>query len=143
MSFSSEPAVHALSSIARAGETDALQAPRRSAAAPSGPQFSEAMRNVQATNVEQPLTLGGRFEAATLTNFLGALLPDDDSSVWGGASGKMWRGLFAEHLAEEVARSGGVGIAAMIDSAIAEKTQNGGAELDPSIDPTQRTGDHS
>ena len=66
-------------------------------------------------------SVGTAFEAATLTTFISHLLPSDDSLVWGGSAGKLWRGVFAEHLATEVAESGGVGIAEILDRMIAER----------------------
>lgn len=66
--------------------------------------------------------VGERFEAAVLTPLMAAVLPPDDSIVWGGSAGKLWRGLFAEELAAATARSGGIGIASLIDRAIAART---------------------
>lgn len=65
--------------------------------------------------------LGERFEASVLTPLVSAILPPEDSMVWGGAAGKLWRGLFAEELAAATARSGGVGLASMIDEAVAAR----------------------
>ncbi len=65
--------------------------------------------------------LGERFEASVLTPLVAAILPPEDSMVWGGAAGKLWRGLFAEELAAVTARSGGFGLASMIDEAVAAR----------------------
>ncbi|WMS41817.1 rod-binding protein [Acuticoccus sp. MNP-M23] len=67
-------------------------------------------------------TLGEKFEAAMMTPMIAAILPPDDSVVWGGSAGKMWRGLFAEEIATATASAGGFGIAQIIDRAIAEQT---------------------
>ncbi len=69
-------------------------------------------------------TLGEKFEAAMMTPMIAAILPPDDSVVWGGSAGKLWRGLFAEEIANATARGGGIGVAELIDRAIAEKTES-------------------
>ena len=70
--------------------------------------------------------VGKQFEAAMLTPLMAALLPPEDSAVWGGSAGKLWRSLFAEELAAATAQSGGVGIAAIVDEAIAQATGDEG-----------------
>ena len=55
-----------------------------------------------------------------LSPLITAILPPADSEVWGGSPGKLWRGLFAEQLAEATSKSGGIGIAAIIDGAVAD-----------------------
>ena len=46
------------------------------------------------------------FEAVTLQAFVGSMLPDERSKLFGtGAAGKMWKSLFAERLAEAIAAS--------------------------------------
>ncbi|MCV0393775.1 MAG: rod-binding protein [Rhizobiaceae bacterium] len=53
-----------------------------------------------------------KFEAAVLQTFVQSMLPKEAESVYGeGLSGDMWKGLLAEHLAETMARRGGIGIA--------------------------------
>ena len=59
-----------------------------------------------------------------LTPFVAAILPLDDSMIWGGPAGRIWRGLFAEQLAAATAKAGGFGIAPMIDAAIAARTES-------------------
>jgi len=73
--------------------------------------------------VQPEAGLGERFEAAVLTPLVTAILPPEDSSVWGGQAGKLWRGLFAEELSAATAASGGVGIADLIDDAVASRYQ--------------------
>lgn len=51
------------------------------------------------------------FEAAMLTSFVEPMLPGADSAVWGGTGANAWRGLFAQEIAAEIARAGGIGLA--------------------------------
>lgn len=63
------------------------------------------------------------FEAAMLGPMMEAMLPSEDAAVWGsGRGGHMWRSLFAQELAAEIARSGGVGIAELVEGFVAERT---------------------
>lgn len=56
-----------------------------------------------------------RFESFVLGSFVETMLPKDDSGYFGGGTaGNMWRSMLAERIGEELARSGGVGIADMI-----------------------------
>ena len=63
--------------------------------------------------------LGRDFEAAMLTPLMKAMLPPEDSAVW-GRDGTMWRGVFASELAAAVARSGGVGLSDAVEDALAQ-----------------------
>lgn len=69
-----------------------------------------------------PGGIGQQFEASVLTPLVAAILPPEDSAIWGGQAGRNWRGLFAEQLAAATAQAGGFGIAPMIDAAIAART---------------------
>lgn len=101
--------------------TDPTAAPR--AVAGAGEARALSFARVSAAPAPAAEGLGARFEAAVLTPLLTAILPSEDSMVWGGQAGKMWRGLFAEQLADATARSGGLGIAELIDAAVASRTQ--------------------
>lgn len=57
-----------------------------------------------------------KFEAFVLQTFIETMLPKDSDSVFGtGTSGDIWRSMLAEHIANEAARTGGIGIAQVID----------------------------
>lgn len=75
-------------------------------------------------SVSSASDLGTKFEAAMLTPLMTSILPPDDSAIWGGSAGKLWRGLFAEQLAHATAQSGGIGIGDVIEQAI-EATAGG------------------
>lgn len=55
------------------------------------------------------------FEAFVLQSFVEAMLPKEAASAFGGGTaGAFWRSLLAEHVARELARAGGVGIARLV-----------------------------
>lgn len=58
-----------------------------------------------------------------LQNFVEAMLPRDAESVFGGGSaGASWKSMLAEHVARELARSGGIGIAGTIAQSQEERS---------------------
>lgn len=60
------------------------------------------------------------FEAFVLQSFVEAMLPRESDSVFGeGTSGALWKSMLAEQVARELARSGGIGIARMIEKDLA------------------------
>lgn len=67
-----------------------------------------------------PTKLSTDFEAAMLAPLMEAMLPDERSAFWGGGGGRAWRGLFAQEIAAEIARAGGIGLAGAVDDVIAE-----------------------
>jgi hypothetical protein len=55
------------------------------------------------------------FEAFVLQSFVQSMLPNEAEDVFGrGTAGAMWKGLLAEQLGKQLARSGGIGIAAAV-----------------------------
>ncbi|MEP9375447.1 rod-binding protein [Aquabacter sp. CN5-332] len=53
-----------------------------------------------------------RFEAMVLSSFVESMLPTKASTVYGsGTAGDVWRSMLAERIANEVAKTGGIGIA--------------------------------
>ena len=53
-----------------------------------------------------------RFEAFVLQTFVEAVLPKDTDGIFGkGMSGSVWRSMFAEQIAGQIAKAGGIGIA--------------------------------
>lgn len=92
-------------------------------AVPGHVDFAHAIRAAKpaAARALEAKSVGREFEAVALTDFVEHMLPDDESIVWGGQAGKLWRGVFAQHLASEVAASGGIGIADIINSMLDEQ----------------------
>jgi Rod binding domain-containing protein len=55
------------------------------------------------------------FEAFVLQSFIQSMLPNDAEGVFGhGTAGEMWKGLLADELGKQLAKSGGIGIAASV-----------------------------
>ncbi|MBS9479292.1 rod-binding protein [Ancylobacter radicis] len=56
-----------------------------------------------------------RFEAMVLSGFVDSILPEANAALFGaGTAGQVWRSMLAERIANEVAKSGGVGLAERI-----------------------------
>lgn len=59
-----------------------------------------------------------KFEGQVLSQFIEAMMPDKSESVYGkGNAGGIWKSMLAEQLGQQVAKSGGLGIARMLESA--------------------------
>lgn len=64
-----------------------------------------------------------RFEALVLKSFVESMLPKESSALFGeGSAGRVWRSMLAEGLADELASSGGIGIADSLARDIASRT---------------------
>lgn len=60
----------------------------------------------------QPLQ---KFESFVLRSFIENMLPSENSSFFGtGTAGNIWRSMLAERIGDEMAASGGIGVADMI-----------------------------
>ena len=58
-----------------------------------------------------------QFEALLLQNMVEAMLPKDSDALMGsGTAGNIWKSMLAEKIAEQIARSGEIGIAKQIAS---------------------------
>ena len=56
-----------------------------------------------------------KFEGFVLRSFVEGMLPKGDSSYFGkGTAGEVWRSMLAEEIGNEMAKNGGIGIAASI-----------------------------
>lgn len=56
-----------------------------------------------------------QFEASILRNFVEGMLPKSADSVYGeGTAGNVWRSMQADFMSQELAKSGGIGIAATL-----------------------------
>ena len=56
-----------------------------------------------------------QFEGFVLRSFVEEMLPSKASTYFGtGTAGAIWRSMLAEHIGDELARGGGIGIAAAI-----------------------------
>jgi hypothetical protein len=67
---------------------------------------------------------GEQFESFVLQTFIQSILPKESVAVFGsGTAGEIWRSMLAEQLGTQLARAGGVGIAAMIESSLSAKDE--------------------
>jgi Rod binding domain-containing protein len=56
-----------------------------------------------------------QFEASVLRNFVEGMLPKTAENVYGeGTAGNVWRSMQADFMSQELAKSGGIGIAATL-----------------------------
>ncbi|KZK86548.1 Rod binding protein [Pseudovibrio sp. Ad46] len=59
--------------------------------------------------------LGEKLESAVLQTFVKSMLPKETENVYGGGTaGTMWKGLMAEQLANQLAKTGSLGLAEML-----------------------------
>ena len=83
---------------------------------------SSTTRNAPTTGSDAARKAAEEFEAFVLQSFVEAMLPREAESVFGrGTAGAFWKSMLAEQLARELTRSGGVGIARLIDTGGAQK----------------------
>jgi flagellar protein FlgJ len=52
-----------------------------------------------------------KFESMVLSNFLKSMMPESEEIYGKGATGEIWKGMMAEQLANEISKTGGIGIA--------------------------------
>ncbi len=70
-----------------------------------------------------------KFESFVLRSFVESMLPSENTSFFGtGTAGNIWRSMLAEHIGDEMASAGGVGIAKMLE-------ENGRGEIPGSEGP--------
>ena len=82
--------------------------------------LSDEIRSLEASDIEStnPATAEPfrKFEAFILQTFFQELLPENTESVFGkGFAGDVWKSMMAEKLADVVAKSGGIGIADLLE----------------------------
>lgn len=65
-----------------------------------------------------------KFEAMILTQFVETMLPKDAEMVFGkGTTGEIWKSMLAEQVANQLAASGGIGVADIISDTLAQGTK--------------------
>ncbi|MEP3047881.1 MAG: rod-binding protein [Roseibium sp.] len=65
-----------------------------------------------------------KFEAMILTQFVETMLPNDAEKVFGkGTTGEIWKSMLAEQVANQLAASGGIGVADIISDTLAQGTK--------------------
>ncbi|OYX13164.1 MAG: hypothetical protein B7Z15_08180 [Rhizobiales bacterium 32-66-8] len=87
---------------------------------------SVGMRNAHALSQRESTTQPShpaadafrRFEAMVLSQFVQAMMPDNAAATFGsGTAGETWKSMLADKLSEQVARAGGIGLAARLAAA--------------------------
>jgi peptidoglycan hydrolase FlgJ len=69
-----------------------------------------------------------KFEASVLRNFVEDMLPKSTESIYGaGTAGNVWRSMQADFMSQELAKSGGIGIASTL--ARLDRSKEPGAAL--------------
>jgi flagellar protein FlgJ len=59
-----------------------------------------------------------KFEGQVLQQFIETMLPDKAEAVYGkGHTGNLWKSMLAEQIGQQIAKSGGIGIARMLEAA--------------------------
>ncbi|MEP3427765.1 MAG: rod-binding protein [Roseibium sp.] len=65
-----------------------------------------------------------KFEAMILTQFVETMLPKDAEMVFGkGTTGEIWKSMLAEQVANQLAASGGIGVADIISDTLVQGTK--------------------
>jgi hypothetical protein len=104
------PAVAATGDLFAASVVSAEKAAK--AVAASGESFSRVYRGSRSGM----LPPSQQFESFVLRTFVESMLPQEDSGYFGtGTAGKIWKSMLAERIGDEMAQSGGIGIAKMLD----------------------------
>lgn len=75
-----------------------------------------------------------QFESFVLRSFIENMMPTEEASFFGtGSAGKIWKSMLAERMADEMAASGGIGIADMLGKAGKAAEPGTGADADSSV----------
>jgi flagellar protein FlgJ len=115
-----------------AGASDASGAGFSLAFQSASNRVTSAESSVRATgthSADAAKSPGEKFEAMILTQFVETMLPDDAEMVFGkGSSGEIWKSMLAEQVANQLAASGGVGIADLISDSLKQGTLDQGVK---------------
>jgi Rod binding domain-containing protein len=58
-----------------------------------------------------------KFEASILQNFVNSMMPKDSEEVYGkGSAGEFWQSMMSEQIADQMSKTGGIGIAEQVFS---------------------------
>ncbi|ALN74133.1 rod-binding protein [Aureimonas sp. AU20] len=115
------PASAAASSAGAADFADLVSAKQAAGAAEAA--RDEVARFHHQTSHSGQLEPLQRFESFVLRSFVESMLPQQNTSFFGtGTAGQIWKSMLAERIGDEMAASGGIGIADML-----EKRETGAA----------------
>jgi len=115
---SRQAATHRLRSIAASGTGEGFGLAFADASAGWEADFNRfsAAGAVKAGQGKSPAE---KFEAMVLSQFVETMLPENAEAVFGeGATGEIWKSMLAEQVSNQLAASGGVGIADLISNTL-------------------------
>lgn len=80
-----------------------------------------------------------KFEASILQTFVNSMMPSDSEQVYGkGSAGEFWKSMMSEQIADQISKSGGVGIAEQVYSQALQKAR-GKSEVNAQTDEDDRS----
>jgi peptidoglycan hydrolase FlgJ len=80
-----------------------------------------------------------KFEASILQTFVNSMMPSDSEQVYGkGSAGEFWKSMMSEQIADQISKSGGVGIAEQVYSQALQKARSQG-EVNARTDEDDRS----
>jgi peptidoglycan hydrolase FlgJ len=89
------------------------------------PKESAGISELAANGVDPKKKAYQQFEAGVLRNFVEEMLPKSTDSLYGsGTAGNVWRSMQADFMSQELAKSGGVGIATTLARLDEKKSRN-------------------
>ena len=103
----------ALAAAAKAGGNSAASPASTSTAAPVQTADAGTLKRAPSPHTDAYQ----KFEAVLLQNFVESILPKDDDLYGGKDSAGAFRSMMAEQLANQIAKSGGIGIAKAVEHA--------------------------
>lgn len=66
-----------------------------------------------------------KFEASILQNFVNTMMPKDSEAVYGkGSAGEFWQSMMSEQIADQMSKSGGIGIAEQVFKQSLDRMRN-------------------
>jgi flagellar protein FlgJ len=80
-------------------------------------------------------SIGRKFEAMVLQNFIENILPKNSELFGDAASADVARGMMAEQIANQLAKSGRIGIAKTVDQSVAKAEAAAAAAAVPPVKP--------
>jgi len=104
--------------VMRAAEPQRLAAAHQRLAGGARLASAETANQGQSPAAQQAARIKAhqQFEAVMLRSFTEQMMPKDASSLYGeGTAGDIWRSLQVDLMSQQIAKSGGIGIAKMLD----------------------------
>lgn len=109
-----EPAAATKTTLTPSFSATVDAAARTGAVAPATAQDSDP-RFFHQTSRSGELEPLQKFESFVLRSFIESMMPSEDTAFFGtGTAGKIWKSMLAERIGDEMAASGGIGIADML-----------------------------